>query len=797
MVLNLRQIIVLIAVVFSSSVVAQRITGKVLDSDNMPLEFANVILNNAEDQLVKTAVTTSSGEFSLQSIPSGSYKLYLSLIGYEAYNQEIKVTEDDLELATIVMASTTSKLSEAAVISEIPLIEVEPDRTVFNVAQNLSSSGSSALEVLRMAPGVQIDNDNNIIVEGKSGVIVYIDDRQSYLQGEELKSYLLALQADEIEKIEVITQPSSKYDAAGNAGIINIILKREKGLGTSGYVSTTVTYGDLFRGNSQLGFTFRTKKWHISGNYSNYTGGSTYFLDFYRIQGNNVFDSETDLENNDFNNNLRFNADYTINDKHTVGAAIKTNLTDKNATSDNSTPISSLNSTVIDSTLTASNTSDANTLNLTSNVFYSYKDTTGNSLTLDLNYGTYGQESENVIENKYLSNEGDVIELNSNSQKTPIDIDIYVAQLDYERKMKSGTLALGSKVSNVVTDNTFEAFNIVNEVSVPDDAKSNAFVYDEQIFAGYLNYNFAIKKKWKVQTGVRMEHTNSEGNLTATSGKETVKRSYTDWFPSGGITFTPNMSHNWALIYSRRIQRPGYQSLNPFEFQINELSFRKGNPFLQPQYANNIKLSNTYKYTLTTSFSYSFISDFSAQVTEAIGDRQAFLSPKNVANQEVYNFSVSYPFKVKKKLSVYANVYSSYSDYSGTDESFVSIDQLTFGGFAQATYSITESVSFQANGWYSGPSVWGGTYRTKSLGAVNVALQKKWKKLTAKVSLNDIFYTQPWNGSTTFGSISIDGNGGGDSRAVQLYLNFNFGNKEVKSKKDRKSGSDDVEKRIE
>jgi len=189
--------------------ISQSITGIVADESDTPLQFVNVILNTAEDALFKTTVTNEGGEFNLSNIPVGEYKLYLSLVGYTPLNQVISLTEEGVNLGKLNMSNSSEEIEDATVVGKIPLIEVEPDRTVFNVSQNLSSSGNSALEVLRMAPGVQIDNDNNIIVEGKMGVIVYIDDRQSYLSGEELEAFLLSLQADEIEKIEVITQPSS------------------------------------------------------------------------------------------------------------------------------------------------------------------------------------------------------------------------------------------------------------------------------------------------------------------------------------------------------------------------------------------------------------------------------------------------------------------------------------------------------------------------------------------------------------------------------------------------------------
>jgi len=439
-----------------------------------------------------------------------------------------------------------------------------------------------------------------------------------------------------------------------------------------------------------------------------------------------------------------------------------------------------------------------NSQNIYTNVFYAYKDTLGNALTLDLNYGGFGQSRENSLNNQYQLSDGDVIGINSTFQETPIDIDIYVAQLDYEKKLKKASMSAGVKYSQVITDNEFDIYNVVNGTQVLDINRSNEFVYDESIYAAYLNYNRSLSKTLKFQGGLRLEHTESTGELTSLNNQDTtVVRSYTNWFPSGGLTYTPDFSNSWSLVYSRRIQRPGYQSLNPFEFQLNELSFMKGNPFLQPQYTDNIKLSHTYKYTLTTSFSYSFVDDFFAQITEVLDGDRNFLQSRNVATQQVYNFSVSYPFTVKKKISVYANVSSNYTEYIGTDDGFTDVKQLSYSGFAQATVPLSESISFQMNGWYSGPSIWGGTFQTKNIGSLSIALQKKWERLTAKVSLNDIFYSQPWRAEAQFPGLITSGSGGSDSRQIQLYLSWNFGNKTVKSKKERKTGADDLDDRIE
>ncbi|GAA4273429.1 TonB-dependent receptor [Aquimarina gracilis] len=777
---------------------AQTISGSVEDFTNQPVPYANVILKDTNQKLIKAGITNEKGVFILKNIKNNTYQLTISSIGFKSYTKTFTFSNSAIALGTITLEQNTETLEEVTVTATKPIVEVKPDKTVFNVAETITSSGNNSLDVLRKAPGVRVDNNDDIVVEGKNGVLIYIDDRQSFLQGDDLTTFLQSLQADEIESIEIITQPSSQYDAAGNAGIINIRLKREKGIGTVGSFSNTLTYGDFLRNNSQIGITTKTKKWTLNANYSNFIGKSTSFINLYRIQGDNIFDARSNSENDVTNHNIRASADYVINTKNTIGVSANLSLRDASSETNSRTPIIQRNTGVIDSILLAPNSNKNESLNLNTNLNYRYKDTLGRSLLIDLNYGRYERDRFNNQPNFYVTSEGNPLNENITAQDTPIDIDIYVAKADYEQSLGKGTLSFGSKLSFVKTDNTFDFFTIQNGVRSLDENRSNTFVYDEIVTAGYVNYNFGINK-FKIQAGLRMENTDSKGELTATSQNDdrVVERNYTDWFPSGGLTYQASRNHSLALIYSRRIQRPNYQALNPFEFQLDELSFRRGNPFLQPQYTDNLKLSHTYKYTLTTSLSYSFINDFFAQVTEAEGENRNFINTRNVANQEVINLSISYPKKINDWWSVYMSGYVFYSNFKPTDPSFIAVDQTTYGGYAQSTFTLGKGLTFEVSGWYSSPSIWGGTYNTDSLGALNIGLQKKWDNWTVKLTGNDILYTIPWRGTTQFGDLFIDGRGGNDSRTVQFYISHSFGNKDVKSKKQRKSGLEDEQDRIE
>ncbi|GAA4275386.1 outer membrane beta-barrel family protein [Aquimarina mytili] len=776
---------------------AQTISGNVQDLSNQPVPYANVILKDADQKLIKAGITNDKGVFLLKDIESNTYQITISSIGFTAYNKTFAFSDNALTLGTITLEQNEESLEEVTITTKKPIVEVKPDKTVFNVAETITSSGNNSLDVLRKAPGVRVDNNDDIVVEGKNGVLIYIDDRQNFLQGDDLTTFLQSLQADEIESIEIITQPSSKYDAAGNAGIINIRLKREKGLGTVGSFSNTLTYGDFLRNNSQLGITTKTKKWTLNANYSNFIGKPTSFINLYRVQGDNIFDARSTSENDVINHNIRTSADYIINTKNTIGISANLSLRDASSETNSRTPIIQRNTGVIDSILLAPNSNENESLNLNTNLNYRYKDTLGRSLLIDLNYGRYQRNRFNNQPNFYITSQGDPLNENITAQDTPIDIDIYVTKVDYEQKLGKGMLSLGSKLSFVKTDNTFDFFTIQNRIRSLDMDRSNTFVYDEIVTAGYINYNFGINK-FKIQAGLRVENTDSKGDLAAASPNDnkTVKRKYTDWFPSGGLTYQASQNHSLALLYSRRIQRPNYQALNPFEFQLDELSFRRGNPFLQPQYTDNLKLSHTYKYTLTTSLSYSFINDFFAQITEAEGENRNFINTRNVANQEVINLSISYPKKINNWWNIYMSGYIYYSDFKPTDSSFIAVDQTTYGGYAQSTFTLSKGLTFELSGWYSSPSIWGGTYATESLGSLNIGIQKKWDNWTVKLTGNDILYTIPWRGTTQFGNLFIDGSGGSDSRTVQFYISHSFGNKDVKAKKQKKSGLQDEQDRI-
>jgi iron complex outermembrane recepter protein len=793
-----------LCVLLSLSVWSQTftITGLVKTEANEGVPFATVAVFKAADStLLKADVADANGGFKLSNIPVGRVFLTINSIGFQKFSSTVlELTNKDIAIDPSVLKAENRQLSEVVVTSRKPMIEVLADKTVFNVQNSLSATGTTGFELLRKAPGVIIDNSENLILEGKTGVLIYIDGKPSVLSGQDLNNFLKTLQASDIEAIEIITQPSSKYDAAGNAGIINIRLKKDKRFGTNGTVSLGTEYGINGRFNSSISLNNRGRKTNFFATYSNNLGKSQGFTDFYRQQAGVIYDLKTIYVNDAASNNIKTGLDVFIDNKSTFGVILNGNFNSGNSISNSRTPITRMTEGVPNQVLVAQSLSDYDNKNVYLNTNYRFADTLGHVLNMDADYGIYDSKNLNNQPNTYYNgDETHKLFERIYQMNTPTNIHVLTFKTDYEQNFLKGKLGVGFKLSSVKTDNTFDFYDFANGGKIKNTDRSNQFVYTENINAAYVNYN----RKWgklNFQGGLRVEHTVSDGNLTSTQQNKDnrVQRNYVNVFPSGGFTYDVNANNSLGLTYSRRIERPNYRSLNPFEWKIDELSYSKVNAFLKPQYSDDVKLSHTYKYTLTTSLSYSYIQDFFAQVTDTIEGSRNFMMQQNVANQRIINLGISYPFQVAKWWDVFISLDAYRSNFEGTNDKYVPITRTTASFYGQNTFSLPKNWKMEISGWFSTPSVWGGTYLAKSLGSLDIAVQKKIfnDKVSARLAVNDVFFTSFWRGNTQFGDLKINGRGGWESRNIRLNLSYNFGNNQVKSARNRKTGLEDEKGRI-
>jgi iron complex outermembrane receptor protein len=682
------------------------------------------------------------------------------------------------------------------------MIEIKADKTVLNVAGNMNSVGSTAMELLQKSPGVRVDKDDNISMNGKNGVKIYIDGKPSQMDAKDLAAVLKGMPSSDIEAIEIITNPSAKYDASGNAGIINIRLNKSKNFGFNGNASFTSSFAKTPKYTGSVGLNSRSKFVNIFGNYSYYTGDNSNTLELYREQRNkgvlNTYKQVNKMVDHNYNNSFKMGADFFIDKKSTLGVLVNGNLISGPWDNSGRTAISSQGK--IDSVLVASNRIAQKRNNLNYNINYRYADTSGRELNVDADYGAFDSKANSNQPNTYTNEDGSVI-FNQKifRNNTPSNIKINSIKADYEQKLWGGKMGAGFKFSQVRTDNNLLFYNVIEDINKLDTNQTNQFKYRESVNAAYVNFNKSIKK-WSMQFGVRMEHTQASGDLTALKGEtgKKVDTSYVNFSPSGGVTMNINKNNSLGITYSRKIDRPGYQDLNPFEFKLDELTYQKGNPFLRPQYTDNVQLVHTFKQLLTTSLGYSHVKDFFTQVTDTTGGSKTYVTNRNINAQNIYSLNISAPLKIKKWWNGYASINAYHSQFKGQlDNGSLNVGTTSMSMYMEHNFTLSPSWSTELSGFYNAPNV-EGTTSSNAMWKVDWGVQKKVldQKGTIKLSVNDVFNSMKWSGRVNFGGLYMTMNNKWESQQLKLAFTYRFGNKNVKSARERNTGLEDEQRRI-
>lgn len=783
------------------------IKGTLVDNTDAFVIYSNIILYSAVDsQIVKIETSDLNGIFEFKNIPIGNYKLQASYVGYEdLIVDNIILAEKELNLGILQFKTAGIALETAIVTAKRALVEIKPDRTVFNVQGTINGAGENGLSLLRKAPGVVVDNSNNISVLSRTGVLIYVDGKRLPLNGDDISSYLENISAEQIDRIDIITNPGAKYEAEGNAGIIDIRLKKDQNHGANGSISGSISHGRKTRGSINASANYRNSTLNTFGSigYQDNEMWNTLFFDNYQngllLQENNLTEAQRD------NINYRWGTDFFISENSTIGFLIGGNNTNSSSISNNRVKISSLSTpTIIDSILVADNVDEDNNVQRTYNINYAYRKGE-KTLNLDLDFGNYTTESNFIQPNEYYNDSLTVLLSAANTAfDTPVDIKIYTAKLDFENNFLGGKLGLGSKFSKVATDNTFLYFNVIGDENIQNDKRSNKFNYDEKVYAGYVNYMRTLNTSWSVTGGLRMEVTDALGDLTTfdtTLEEDPVILQYTNIFPTAGVTYTMNPSNVFSLNYGRRINRPDYNVLNPFKTQLSELSFSKGNESLKPEIVNNIELGYTLAYRYNFKLSYSKTYD---QITNLIGPddidpRASFIGWDNLAEQTVFALNITAPVTISPIWNAFFNFGGSHinnqADYG--EGAIVDVKAWNYNIYQQHTFTLPKSFTGEISGWYSGPGIWGGVFKYNPTWSLNLGLQRKFmdNKLNVRLAFQDVFFKSGWSGYSEFDGLRSEGSGQYDSRRGSLSVSYNFGNNKVKSRK-RSTGIESEESRV-
>ena len=813
--LKVLTVILSVSIFCSFNLVAQttdlkgKITGTVIDGNTKTIESATIALQRSKDSSVaKMSVADKTGKFEFDNISAGRYFVSISAVGHsKGFSEVFEINEvnQHIVLKTIELTPQAKSISGVTVTSKKPFIEQKAGKTVLNVDASPTNAGLNVLELLEKSPGVTLDNDGNISLKGKQGVLILIDGKPTYLSGPDLAAFLKTLQSSSLDQIEIMSNPPSKYDAAGNSGIINIKTKKGVVKGMNGSTNLGYSQGVYGRLNGGVNLNYRNNKLNLFGSYNGGTweGYNRLTIDrkFYQADKSTLEGSSDQVSRPHFKgkyNNFKVGMDYNFSKKDVAGIVVNGNFSDGEEDPTSLSNIRYANGD-IDYKIRSHALNNRNSTNLSTNINYKHTfDTTGREISFDFDRAYYSNESNTSLTTEILDANGiengdDVILAGF----IPSEINIYSGKVDYIHPFRNGLrLEAGLKTSFVKTDNQVGYLRNSGNGWLPDD-RSNHFVYKENINSAYAILSKTIKK-WELTAGLRLENTIAKGHQLKNDSSFT--RDYTSLFPNVGIGYNANEKNQFNFSYSRRITRPNYDALNPFVFFLDSLTYGQGNPYLQPQFTNNFEVSHTFNRFLTTTFNYTQTDDIITQLLKQDTEKKiTFQTQENFSKMKQIGLAVSANVPVAKwwNANIYANVFNNH--YSGIYQ-----DDPVDIQFTSFMTNVTNSFTIGKKGWSAELSGW---YRSKAaegllvandMGAVNTAIVKQLfqKKATLKVGVRDIFYTQQFSGYARYSDVDVNVASRRDSRQFNATFSYRFGKKNIAPARRKTGGADDEQNRV-
>ncbi len=804
---------------------AQTITGTVRDERGQPASFAALkLLRAADSSFVAGTVSDVDGHYTFTNVRAGAYRVQASLVGMSNASSPVVTLRagESLTLEPIMLHHADQILTTVTVRAQKRYIEQQVDKTVLNIEADATAQGKTAYELLQQAPGVVIDPNDNVRMAGKQGVNVFIDGKPTNLSSADLANLLRATPAANIETVELITNPSARYDVQGGAGIINIKFRRDKSLGLNGNASGGYGQSDHYRANAALDLNYRTRRLNLFGNVA---GSDNYQITnvlLNRIvlpspvlgEGARVRSGSQFLQRGYDSDGTRAivykaGADYFINSHQTIGLIVSGNTSaNRFGTYTNSNIINSQNR--VDSSIMNRVDNPSRNVRINAALNYRYADTLGLELNIDADLTRFGNESPNTITSNYIGADKQPLFTRYNRFDATTDISIVTLKGDLVKVWKaknpsdaSVKLETGFKHTDVATDNNLLAF-----VGLPEQAdvnRTNQFTYREIVSAVYASLNRSAGK-WVMQAGLRAENSNVLGRSTDLRNRAIISpdQNYLNLFPTAFVQYQATENSQFSVNYGRRIGRPNYQDLNPFVYQIDPYTSQRGNPYLRPTYTQNAELSYTYKWATTLKVAYSHTNDFSTDVIRQEG-LAAYQTVANVGQVDALNISVSTPYQFTKWWSMYAYAGGTWNRFRGSFSPTELFNQRAFAfeGYMQQSFKLSKLWSAQASGFWSAPTTQT-VYRIGGLGALNLSVQKKVLQERGKISvgIDDVLNTMRWRWSDTRQSANFSGATSTDqpqqfnidrkweSRRVSIRFSYRFGSNEIKAARERETGVD-------
>ena len=760
------------------------ISGTIRNANNEPIENASIYLVTEPNRgIIKSSITDVNGQFNLLGYPKGSFRIEATAVGYiKGESAAFQANEGSISVDDIILKELTKELEAVTVQRELPQIQNINGKLVMNVENSSIAAGNNAMEVLKRAPGVNVDQNDVISLMGQQGVNVTIDGRSTYMSADQLASMLKSMDASQIKSIELSNTRSAKDDAEGAGGIINIVLKKNRLEGFNGTFVTSAAQASRFRANSSLNLNYRKNNTTLFGSYSytdnkrkdplriNRTIASVLDVTTFDQMANMLSDDRTDyyklgLEQKTSSRNtfmIQFNASNNTEDENNssktlmgpsygvVDSLMKTNTAQRTAL--NRYSFNANNEYKLDS---------AGSKKLISDIDYSVFNT---AVGTDYAFHTYFPNMEYIYAPEFQQSNSDV------------DIKILAAKLDYNQSLGKAKFNTGLKYSRVNTNNAILFENLVDDYWILNIGRSNKFDYTEDILAGYVDYNTAWKK-WDFKVGVRGEHTMSDG-ISITEEKQ-VKRDYFNLFPSVTLSHKVNDKHILSFNYSKKVSRPNYRNLNPFEIYIDKRTSQRGNPYLNPQFTNSFGMNYTLFGMYNVAVGYDITTD---AMLESIGQdtisKSTWITRENLGKQRLSYMNLSLPFRITKYWTMYNNITGIYMYFKGPVSGYeVSQGSAFVQGNSTNTFKLHQQFTTEVNARYNSPFLYN-VYEIQGRYSIDIGLNYTLKdqRSSFKLAFTDVFHSDHNNVFTNFKEFNSKIYQYHDAQSVRLTFNYKFGN---------------------
>ncbi len=761
------------------------VSGKVVDEQGLPISFANVILITQQDSTaIKGTSTDDIGIFRINSLSKNIYNFKISYIGYKEVLNELTI-DGDLNLGTIILQEETQSLEEVTIIFKKPTIKKEADRLVFNVENSALIEGN-ILQVLKSTPGILVIN-NNITVRNTAPT-VYINNRKVNLSASELTQLLESSSATAIKSIEVITNPSAKYDASSGV-VLNIVMSKNLVTGYRGNIFTNYTQGLFPNYNIGTSHFFKSEKVNFYANYS-YTDSKlnrddteniNYFDNNQTI--NEYWESKTNRNKWTETHNFNMNFDYSIDDNNalTLSSNIlyipyskykKSNITN-----------------VFDATKSLEYYYDTNNLeqdqkhNLAFDLDFLHQFSTG-ELLLNTHYTDFDKTQNQDVISNYFENDGSFIETTAFNTRNNQHTKIFAAKADYSLPISDASnFETGLKLSHIETNSGTSRHDIVNGQEVLDPNNTDDFDYQEDVQAAYVNYS-KDWEKWNIILGLRTEQTHIKS--ISIFNNQINKQDYLEWFPTVSIAFKPTTNYSLYTNYKRNIERPIYESLNPFRFYYNDNNAFVGNPNLNATINNHVVFGASIvdHFVIEAYYERSKNNIYVLPRQDNINNTLLF-TPLNFDKTIEYGFDFTVNFYATKDWSVYfLTSFFNIEDQTVFDNSLVNQDQWSNYSVLQNSFTFLKGRSLNANLtiYYVGKNLQG--FRlVEDRWVSSFSISKSIMNKTAVISLvaEDLFNAQDYNDSTRYLNQFSKIRTSLDTRYIKLGFRYNFGNMNLKT----------------